>query len=78
MDDLKWELLTETNGRMQADLVKSYLLAEGVEVEFFQEAIGHIYGITIDGLGRVQLFVPKEQAALARQILAAYNPESSA
>ena len=29
MDDLKWELLTETNGRMQADLLKSYLEAAG-------------------------------------------------
>ncbi len=73
MDDLKWELLTETNGRMQADLLKSYLEAEGVEVEYFQEAIGHIYGLTIDGLGRVQLFVPKEKAAQARELLAAYN-----
>jgi hypothetical protein len=73
MDNLKWELLTETNGRMQADLLKSYLEAEGIEVEYFQEAIGHIYGITIDGLGRVQLFVPKEKAAQARELLAAYN-----
>ena len=30
-------------------------------------------GITVNGLGRVQLFVPKEQAAQAREILAAYN-----
>ncbi len=74
MDNLKWELLTEANGRMQADLLKSYLEAEGIEVELFQEALGHLYGITIDGLGRVQLFVPKEQAAQAREILAAYSP----
>ena len=73
MDNLKWELLTEANGRMQADLWKSYLEAEGIEVELFQEAVGHLYGITIDGLGRVQLFVPKEQASQARELLAAYN-----
>ena len=73
MDELKWEMLTETNGRMQADLLKSYLEAEGIQVEYFQEAIGHIYGITIDGLGLVQLFVPKEQADQARELLAAYN-----
>jgi hypothetical protein len=73
MDKLKWELLTETNGRMQADLLKSYLEAQGIQVEYFQEAVGHLYGITIDGLGRVQLFVPKEQAAEARELLAAYN-----
>lgn len=74
MDNLKWELLTETNGRLQADLLKSYLEAEGEEVELFQEAVGHhIYPVMIDGLGRVQLFVPREQVALAKELLAAYN-----
>ncbi len=74
MDELKWELLTETNGRGQADLLKSYLQAEGIEVELFQEAVGHhIYPVMIDGLGRVQLFVPKAQLALARELLAAYD-----
>ena len=73
MDNLTWELVTEANGRMQADLLKSYLEAEGIEVELFQEAVGHLYGITIDGLGRVQLFVPKEHASQARELLAAYN-----
>jgi hypothetical protein len=76
MDELKWEVLTETNGRMQADLLKSYLEAEGIEVELFQEAIGHhIYPVMIDGLGRVQLFVSKAQLSQARELLAAYNPE---
>ncbi len=74
MDELKWELLTETNGRLQADLLKSYLEAEGIEVELFQEAVGHhIYPVMIDGLGRVQIFVPKSQLAQARELLAAYN-----
>jgi hypothetical protein len=74
MDELKWELLTETNGRGQAELVKSYLQAQGVDVELFQEAVGHhIYPVMIDGLGRVQLFVPKSQLAQARKLLAAYE-----
>jgi hypothetical protein len=74
MDKLTWELLTETNGRLQADLLKSYLEAEGIEVELFQEAVGHhIYPVMIDGLGRVQMFVPKSQLAQAKELLAAYN-----
>ncbi len=74
MDQLKYELLTEVNGRMEADLLKSYLEAEGIQVEMFQEAVGHnIYPVMIDGLGRVQLFVPKEQAKEAREILEQYN-----
>lgn len=74
MDEMKWELLTEVMGRMEADLLKSYLEAQGIEVELFQEAVGHhIYPVTIDGLGRVQIFVSKEQAAEAKQILSEYN-----
>lgn len=76
MEKLTWELLTETNGRLQADLLKSYLQAEGIDVELFQEAIGHhIYPVMIDGLGRVQVFVPKSQLNQAKELLAAYTPQ---
>lgn len=74
MDELKWELLTEVQGRLQADLLKSYFEANGIDIELFQEAVGHhIYPVTIDGLGRVQLFVAKEQAKAAHELLDAYN-----
>ena len=74
MDELKWALLTEIQGRLEADVVKSYLEAEGIEVELFQEAIGHhIYPVTIDGLGRVQVFVSKKQLAEAKKVIAEYT-----
>lgn len=74
MDQLTWGLLTETAGRLQAELLKSHLEAAGIEVELFQEAIGqHIYPVTIDGLGRVQIFVPKPQLPAARVIIAQYE-----
>jgi len=74
MDELKWEVLTEVQGRMQADLLKSYFEAYGIEIELFQEAVGHhIYPVTINGLGVVQLFVAKEQADTARKLLDEYN-----
>ena len=74
MDGLKWEKLTETNGRMEADVLKSFLEAEGIHVEVFQEAVGHhIYPVMVDGLGRVQLFVSKEQIGMAKELLAEYK-----
>lgn len=74
MDELKWELLTEVQGRLEAEFIKSYLGAAGIEIELFQESVGHhIYPVTIDGLGRVQLFVSKEQAQEAHQLLDEYN-----
>jgi hypothetical protein len=73
MDELKWELLTQVQGRLEADLLKTYLEAYGVDVELFQESIGHhIYPVTVNGLGRVQLFVSKDQSKEARQLLDEY------
>jgi hypothetical protein len=74
MDELKWQLLVEVQGRMIADVLKSHLEAQGIKAELFQEAVGHhIYPLTIDGLGRVQIFVPKEQIEAAKEILQQHN-----
>ena len=74
MDDLKWEVLTEVQGRLEAEFIKSYLESQGIEVELFQESIGHhIYPVMVDGLGRVQIFVSKDQTQEAKQILEQYT-----
>jgi hypothetical protein len=74
MEEMKWELLTEVQGRLEAEFIKSYLEAQDIEVELFQESVGHhIYPVTVNGLGRVQIFVSKEQAPQARQLLDDYN-----
>jgi hypothetical protein len=62
MDELKYGLLAEVYGRMEAELIKSYLEAHEIDVELFQESIGqNIYPTTIDSLGNVQIFVKKEE-----------------
>ena len=74
MDELKWEFLTAVQGRFEADILKAYFEEYGIETEFFQEALGqHIYPTTLDMLGRVEIFVSKEQAADARKLLEEYN-----
>jgi hypothetical protein len=74
MDELKWEVLTEVQGRLEAELLKTYFAAYGIDVELFQEAVGHhVYPVTVNGLGYVQIFVSKEQAQAARQLLDEYN-----
>jgi hypothetical protein len=74
MDEMQWEKLADVYGRLEADVIKSFLEAEGVPVELFQEAVGrHIYPTTIDGLGRVQLFVPKEKLEEARKLFEDYQ-----
>jgi hypothetical protein len=70
MDELKYGLLAEVNGRMEAELIKSYLEAHEIDVELFQESVGqNIYPTTIDMLGNVQIFVPKEKMEEALTLL---------
>ncbi len=71
MDELKWELLAEIQGRAEAEIFKSFLVANGVEdVELFQESVGQsVYPTVLDMLGRVQVFVPKEILADAQKLL---------
>lgn len=73
MDEIKWIVLDEVAGRLEAEAIKSLLEAEGIPVELIQEAVGHlIYPVTVDGLGRVQIFVPKEKIHEARGWLTIY------
>jgi hypothetical protein len=74
MDELKWEVLVEVQGRLEADLLQSYLEAYGIQTEIFQESVGHnAFPVMVDGLGRVQIFVSKEQLDEARKLLADYK-----
>lgn len=70
MSEMKYEMLAEIYGRMEAELIKSYLEAHEIDVELFQESVGqNIYPTTIDQLGKVQVFVKKENLEEARILL---------
>lgn len=72
MDELKWELLTEIQGRWEADIIKAYLADKGIDSELFQESVGQLIPTNLDVFGLVQIFVPKEHAEIARQLLKEY------
>jgi len=73
MEEMKWEKLVDIYGRLEADMVKSYLEAAGVQVELFQEAIGQLIPTNFDEFGRVQLFVPKDKLEEARKLYEDYR-----
>jgi hypothetical protein len=74
MDELTYEILAEVNGRPEAELIESFLEANGIDVELVQESIGHsAYPVTVDGLGRVQIFVPKMKIFEAQELFKAYQ-----
>ena len=70
MDELKYELIAEVYGRMEAELIKSYFEAHEIDTELFQESIGqNIYPTTVDMFGNVQIFVSKDKIEEALVLL---------
>ena len=56
-------------GMLPAQVVKGRLETEGIPVLLRYEAVGQIFGLTIDGLGSVSVLVPHEFAGLAISLL---------
>ena len=56
-------------GLLLGELYKSKLEAMDIPVLLKYEAAGHVFGITVDGLGKVQVMVPSELADQARTLL---------
>jgi hypothetical protein len=52
-----------------AQIYKSKLEAAEIPVLLKYESAGLVYGLTVDGLGEVRLFVPAEYAAEAVELL---------
>lgn len=70
MQDDDLEELLAVEGSMEADIIKSKLESYQIPVLLQYEAAGRIFGITMDGLGKVKIMVPKSFLAEARKILA--------
>ena len=74
MEDIQWEKATEVFGRLEAEMLKSFLEAEGVPVELFQEGAGQsAFALNIGALGLVEVFVPKEKLAEAQELIEAFQ-----
>ena len=67
MDEMKYARLTEVTGRWKAEIVKSFLEAEEIDVELIQDSLsGSLYE---HPFAPVQIFVPKEMLEQARELL---------
>ena len=58
------------SGEIQAQQVRAFLQGEGIETILRGEAIRHTHGLTIDGLGAVDILVRDEDAERARHLIA--------
>ena len=57
------------SGQIQAHVIKGRLESEGIPVLLRYDSGSTVFALTVDGLGEVQLLVPREEAARARKIL---------
>ncbi|MFN2302834.1 MAG: putative signal transducing protein [Anaerolineales bacterium] len=58
-------------GQLNAEMIKAFLEAKGIEVILNQESIGRTYGLSAGTLGEVDILVPESQVAEAKAYLKA-------
>ena len=68
-DDLRLTTVAVTAGMLPAQVLKGKLELAGIPVLLRYESAGLVYGITVDGLGRVEVQVPGRYVEDARAIL---------
>ena len=57
------------SGQPEAQIIKGRLESEGIPAILHYESAGVVYGLTIDGLGQVEIQVPPSLVQDARKIL---------
>lgn len=65
----KLEKVYTASGQLQAHVIKGRLESEGIPVLLRYDSGSTVFAFTVDGLGEVEVLVPREEAARARQIL---------
>ncbi len=70
MKDAVWKVVCHAPGMVNANIILGRLETEGIPVKLEYEAVGPIYGLTIDGLGDVRVLVPEDCLSRAREALA--------
>ena len=57
-------------GHLRAQVIKTRLESEGIPVLLRYDSASIVFGLTVDGLGKVEILVPEPLAEQARAILA--------
>jgi hypothetical protein len=69
----KFVVVETIAGHGNAEILRSFLQAQGIQCELSQEALGSVYGFTVGGLGNVDLLVPSRQGKQARELIREYH-----
>jgi hypothetical protein len=69
MSETELKQLMEVEGSLEAEIIKSKLESFQIPVLLQYEAAGRIFGITMDGLGKVKVMVPVDLLEEAKKVL---------
>ncbi len=72
-----FEVVDTVCGRQEAEILQSYLRAQDIACEVSQEAAGYVLGMTIDGMGAVQILVPSAQRNKALEAIRYFRTEQT-
>jgi hypothetical protein len=68
IQEKEWDILLKTDPN-QGEIIRGRLESSGIKVRLEQEAIGKIYGFTVNGLGEVKVYVQKDKIEEAKKVL---------
>jgi len=63
-----------SQGPLAAEVARGKLQSEGIPVMLRYPSVGRVLGLTVDGLGRVEVLVPAAHEGQAREVLAEEAP----
>ena len=75
MTDLALVTVYRSMGMLGAQVVKAKLESAGIPTMLKYESAVLVFGLTVDGLGMVEVQVPEEYAADAEALVAADSPD---
>ena len=67
----EWIVVHTAQGELEETQMRSFLNAHGFPTSARGEALRKTHGLTLDGLGQVEILVAPEHAADAKELLAA-------
>lgn len=74
----RFVVVETVSGRTEAEILRSFLNANGIHCEISQEAIGSAYGLGVGPLANAEILVPSQQAKRAREALKEFHKKKKA